>query len=92
MQLTGIVCTIHTLNLKKPQLNHTMSCEFTSHLRHSRKTHKFRYVSVAAAGALEYPKTKSRNDNKEELYFTLNAQKWEKVQCEAILLALSVKI
>ena len=26
---------------------------------------------MAAAGALEYPKTNSRNDNKENLYFTL---------------------
>ena len=44
---------------------------FASHLCRSRQTHRFRHYSVVAAGALEYPKTNSRNGNKEELYFTL---------------------
>ena len=37
---------------------------FTSRLCHSGQTHRFRYCSVPAIGALEYPKTNSRNSNK----------------------------
>ena len=44
---------------------------FVSRLCHSGQTHRFRHCSVAAVGAFEYPKTNSRNSNKEELYFTL---------------------
>ena len=46
-------------------------------LCHSGQTHRFRRCSLAAVGALEYPRKNSRNGNKEELYllyFTLNSQ------------------
>ena len=36
------------------------------------QTHRFWHCSPAAVGAFEYPKTNSRNGNKEELYLTLS--------------------
>ena len=49
----------------------TLGRLFASHLGQSGQTHRFRHCSVAATGVLEYPKTNSRNGNKEKLYFTL---------------------
>ena len=50
--------------------SNTLHRVFVPHLWHSGQTHRLRYCSSAAMEALEYSKTNSINDNKEELYFT----------------------
>ena len=49
----------------------TLSRVFVPRLCHSGQTHRFRRCLSAAAGALQYPKTNSRNGKKEELCFTV---------------------
>ena len=51
--------------------SNTLHRLFTPRLCHTRQTHRFRHWSSAAVEASEYPKKKSRNGKKEQLYFNL---------------------
>ena len=66
-ELVHNVCLCGTMHSQSNKLRRM----FASHLCHSEQTHRFRLCSLAAVGAFEYPKTNSRNCNKEEHYFTL---------------------